>query len=66
MKLRIKSMIWNTRKQKTNLQNKEKESKNMRVAQTASGTTLREPTFTSWGCHKEKRKSKKLEMYLEM
>ena len=42
MKLRIKSMIWNIRKQKTTNQNnrKKKESKKkMRVVKAASGTT---------------------------
>ena len=46
---KIKSMIWNIRKQKTANQNKKKkkESKKMRIVQTASRTTLRGPSFTS-------------------
>ena len=39
----------------------------MRIVQIvpASGTTLRGPTFSSRGCQKKKRKSKKLEIYLK-
>ena len=48
-----------------NQKNKKKKAKKMRIVETASGTTLRGPTFTSWGCQKEKRKSKKLEIYLK-
>ena len=37
----------------------------MRVVYTASEATSRVPTFTSSGYQKEKRKSKKLEIYLK-
>ena len=37
----------------------------MRIAEAASGTTSRVPTFVSQGCQKEKRKSKKLDIYLK-
>ena len=37
----------------------------MRIVYTASGTPSRGPTFASYGCQKEKRKSKKLEIYLK-
>ena len=37
----------------------------MRIMLAASQTTLRGPTFTSQGCQKEKRKSKKLEIYMK-
>ena len=37
----------------------------MKIVQAASGTTSRNPTFASWGQEKEKRKSKKLEIYLK-
>ena len=45
-------------------QEEEKRIQKMRIVLTASGTTLRGPTFTSQGCQK-KRKSKKLEIYLK-
>ena len=67
MKLRIKSMIWNIiRKQKTINQNKKKkkEYKKRRIVQAASGTTSTGPTFTGYGCQKEKNKRKKLEICL--
>ena len=63
MKLRIKSMFWNIRKQKaTNQDKKKKESKNMRMVKTDSGTNSSHPIFTSEGCQKEKKRSKKLEI----
>ena len=42
-------MTWNIRKQKTTMKNykKKKESKEMRIVKTASGTTSRGPTFAS-------------------
>ena len=60
-------MIWNIRKQKTTNQNneKKKELPKKRIVYAASGTTLGGPTFTLYGCQKEKRKSKKLEIYLK-
>ena len=66
MKPRIKSMIWNIKKQKTIMLNdkKKKEYKKMRIVLAACGTTLSNPTFASQGCQK-KRKSKKLENYLK-
>ena len=46
MNLRIKSMIWNIRKQKTPNQNKKKkESRKIRIVSAASGTTSSVPTF---------------------
>ena len=67
MKQRITSMIWNIRNQKTTNQNneKKKESKKMKIVKVASKTTSRGPTFISQGYRKEKRKSKKLEIYLK-
>ena len=48
VKSRIKSMIWNIRKQKTtNQNNKNKESKKMSIVDEASGTTSSVPTFSS-------------------
>ena len=48
MKPKIKSMIWNIKKQKTTNQNKKKkQSKRVRIVKAASGTTSRSPTFTS-------------------
>ena len=48
MKPRVKSMIWNIRKQKTTDQNKKKkESKKMGIISSAPGTTLIDPTFAS-------------------
>ena len=44
-------------------QQKEKKNKKMRIVETVSGKSLRVSTFTSQGCQKEKRKSKKLESY---
>ena len=43
---------------------RKKESKRMKIVYAATGTTSRGPTFTSQRCQ-EKRKSKKLETYLE-
>ena len=65
--MRIKSMIYNIRKEKTTNPNnhKKKESKNMRIVSAASEPISRGLTFTSQGCEKEKRKSKKLEIYLK-
>ena len=47
MKPRIKSMIWNIKKNKTFNQNskKKKESKKVRIGERASGTTSNVPTF---------------------
>ena len=49
MKPRIKSMIWNIRKQKTTNQNKKKKvpPPPIRIVQGASGTTSSDPTSTS-------------------
>ena len=48
MKSRIKSMIWNIRKQKTtNQNNKNKESKKMSIVDEAPGSTSSVPTFSS-------------------
>ena len=49
VKPRIISMIWSITNQRTATQNnkKKKESKQMRIVYTTSGTTLRGPTFVS-------------------
>ena len=66
MKLRIKSMTWNIRKQKTTMQTtRKKELKEMRIVLTASGTTSGGLTFASLGFQKEKKMSKKSEIYLK-
>ena len=63
---RIKSMTWNIRNQKiTNQNNKKKEPKKLRIVYAVSGTTSRGPTFASMRHQKEKRESKKLEIYLK-
>ena len=49
------------KKKKKTKQNKNK----MRIVKAASATTLRGPIFTSCWCQKEKRKSKKLGIYLK-
>ena len=56
MKPRIKSMIWNTKRQKTSNQNnkKQKESKKMRIVQAAYGTTSRGPILSSYGCQRKR------------
>ena len=67
MKPGIKSTIWNTREEKTFNQNsrKKKEFKKMRRGLGTNGTKLSIQISISWGCHKEKRKSKKLKTYLK-
>ena len=66
MNPRIKSTIWNTRKEKAFNQNsrKKKEFKTTRTDLGTSGTSPNIPTSESQGCQKEKRKSKKWKMYL--
>ena len=66
MKLRIKSMIWNIRKQKTINQNskKKRESKKNKNSVGTSVTTSSVPAFASQGCQKN-RKNRKLEIYLK-
>ena len=44
---------------------KKQEFKKMRRGLGTSGTTLSVPTSESYGCQKEKRKSKKLKTYLK-
>ena len=63
----LKSTIWNKRKKETSNQNrmKKQEFKKVRRGLGTSGTTLNFPTSESWGCWKEKRKSKKLKTYLK-
>ena len=66
MKLRFKPMTQNIRKQKTTNQNEKKKNKlqkKMRIVLGACGTPSSIPTFTSWGCQKN-RKSKKLHICL--
>ena len=61
VKPRIKSMIWNTRKEKAFNQSSRKKKefkKKMRRGLGTSGTTLNVPTSKSQGCQKENRKSK--------
>ena len=62
-----KSMIWNIRNQKTtnHYKKKKKESKNMRIVSVVSVAMSTIPMFASQECQKEKRKSKKLEIYLK-
>ena len=62
MKPRIKSMIWNIRKQKTiNQNNKKKESKkNVKIVYAASGTTSRGPTFTFTGVPEGEEKEQEI------
>ena len=62
----LKSMIWSRRK-KTFNQNtmKKQEFKKMKRHLGISGTTLNVPTSESYGCQKERRKSKKLKTYLK-
>ena len=64
--MKLKSMIWNRRKKQTFNQNriKKQEFKKIRRGFRTSGTTFCPPTFKSWGCQKDKRKSKKLKTYL--
>ena len=45
--------------------NKETRCKKMRRGLGSSGTTLKVPTSESWGCEKEKKKSKKWETNLK-
>ena len=63
----LKSTIWNKNKKYTFNQNriKKQEFKIMRKSVGTSGTTLNIPTSESYGCQKEKRKSKKLKTYLK-
>ena len=62
MKPRIKSMLYNIRKQKTTKQNKKKKKESKKkIVQATSGATSSVPTFASWGCQ-EKEKNKKLEI----
>ena len=67
MKPRIKSIIWNIKKQKTTNQNKKKkkESKKNEDSVSSFGTTSRDSTFSSEGCQKEKKKIKKSEIYMK-
>ena len=61
----LKSTIWSRKKKETFSQNrmKKQESKNMRRGLGTSKTNLNVPTSESWGCQKEKGKSKKLKTY---
>ena len=63
----LKSMIWSRRKKETFNQNtmKKQELKKMRRGLGTSRATLNVPTSESYGCQKEKRKSKKLKTYLK-
>ena len=56
------------REAKNNQSGKKKETNKqtkMRVVYASSGKTSRGPKFASYGCQKEKRRSKKLEIYLK-
>ena len=61
-------MIWNIRKEKNNQSGWREEKriqKITRILLLSCGTALSNPTFASEGCQREKRKSKKLEIYLK-
>ena len=64
---KIKSMIWSIREIQTFNQNKMKkqEFQKMRRVYEDSGMSPKGPTSESQGCQKEKRKSKKLKIYLK-
>ena len=66
MKQRIKSAISNTRSKKHPIRTAERKRMiKMKIIERASRTTLSMPIFTSQGCQKEKRESKKLKTYLK-
>ena len=62
----LRSMVWTRRKKETFSKNtmKKQEFKIMRTGLGTSGTTLNISTSESYGCQKEKKKSKKLKTYL--
>ena len=67
MKLRIKLMIWNIRKQKTTNQNdkKKRESKKNKDSVSSLWDDFKQSNMCFIGVPKEKRKNKKLEIYLK-
>ena len=67
MKPRIKSMMWNIRKKKNNLSKQQEEKRIQKNKYSISSLcdNFKGPRFVSQGCQKEKRKSKKLEIYLK-
>ena len=56
----LRSIVWSSRKKETFNQNrmKKQEFKKMRRGVGTSRTSLNIPTSDSWGCQKEKRKTK--------
>ena len=66
-KLGLRSMVWTTRKKETfnHKRMKKEDFKKMRRGLGTSRTNLNVPTTESYGCQKEKRKSKKLKTYLK-
>ena len=66
MKKIIKSAIWNIEKKEIRTAKRKKQnSKEMKIVQGASGTTSSILTFAPQRCQEEKRKGKKLEIYLK-
>ena len=66
-KLGLQSMVWTRTKKETSNQKrmKKQEFKKMMRSLGNSGATLNVPTSESYGCQKERRKSKKLKTYLK-
>ena len=65
MRLRIKSMIWNIKKQNTTNQSNKKEKYPKEDSIMSLWDNLKRSNIHITGCQKEKRKSKKLEIYLK-
>ena len=67
MKLRIKSMMWNIREQETSNQNnkKKKESKKNVDSVSSLWDTFKHYNILIIGVPEEKRKNKKLDIYLK-
>ena len=66
-KLGLKATVWTRRKKETSNQKrmKKQEFKKIRIGLGASRTSLNIPTTELQGCQKEKRKNKKLKLYLK-
>ena len=65
MKARIKSMMWNIRKQKTTKQNNKKKKESKKNEDSISSLWDKSFNIHIIRVPEEKRKSKKLEMYLK-
>ena len=66
MKPKIKSMIWNIRKQKTTTQNnKKKKIQKYEDSINSLWDNFKRSNICLKGCQKEKRKSEKLKIYLK-